>query len=86
MTKRPHYSYNKPDQRRFVCPVCGTRMDMPKWKHTKTKAGHKKTAYCFVCKETRDLIQTDETGGWLSDDETETQQDRDTPPQDHDSR
>lgn len=47
-------------QRRFRCPACGARMDMPKWRRH-TAAGHVKTAWCYVCRARRDLIQTEET-------------------------
>ena len=51
-------------QRRFVCPVCGVQQDMPKWKHKRTGHGHIKTAWCYQCKDMRDLIQVDELSEW----------------------
>ena len=53
-------------QRRFRCPECGARMDMPKWRRV-TAPGHVKTAWCYVCKAERDLIQMDERGDQLEE-------------------
>ena len=44
--------------RTFQCPDCGTKLQATKTKF-KTKAGHIKTMYCYVCKEMRDCVQTE---------------------------
>lgn len=44
--------------RTFECPVCGTKLHATKTKF-KTKVGHIKTMYCYVCKDMRDCVQTE---------------------------
>lgn len=42
----------------FLCPECGTKVSATKTK-AKTKAGHIKTMYCYVCKKYTDHVQVD---------------------------
>jgi uncharacterized protein YlaI len=44
--------------RTFECPECGTRVTATKTKH-KTKPGHIKTMYCYVCLKETDHVQTE---------------------------
>ena len=44
--------------RTFECPICGTRVPATKTKH-KTKPGHVKTMYCYVCMKETEHVQTE---------------------------
>ena len=45
-----------PQKRVFECPICGTRSPATKWRG-RTKPGHIKTMYCYICKADTDHIQ-----------------------------
>lgn len=40
----------------FQCPECGAKVSATKTRF-KTKAGHVKTMYCYVCKKATDHVQ-----------------------------
>jgi transcription elongation factor Elf1 len=56
MGRRQHVERYRPQIRSFVCTVCGNKATFPKYLG-KTKAGHVKTVYCYVCKARTDHIQ-----------------------------
>lgn len=49
--------YYKRQIRRFKCPACGGIVEYPKRIGRRTPDGHVKTAWCPICRQTRDLVQ-----------------------------
>jgi len=53
-----HPTAVKPQLRVFICPECGTRNTYTKV-FGRTKQGHVKTCWCYICKQETDQIQLD---------------------------
>ena len=56
---RQHPGAVRPQMRTFRCPVCGMTTTATKCKG-RTRIGHIKTMWCWVCQADSDMVQEDE--------------------------